>query len=225
MELQRYVGEKIKEFRLKRGLSQEELAELLETTKQTVSRYENGDRKANQDILFQLSTIFNVSIDDFFPSRNTILTVAERKAEFKVDNMKSYNYFPISVSAGLPINVEPIVEAEKITIPDELLGKHAGGKNIYFTKVNGDSMNKIIPHDSLIAVKQVEKHQLKNGDIVVYSNGHDYAVKRFYDLGDKIVFKPESTDPIFTDYIIDKNNEDLRIHGKVIVYVVNIEWF
>src|SRR5690606_37135277 len=134
-----------------------------------------------------------------------------------------YNYYPISVSASLPINVEPIVEAEKITIPDELLGKHAGGKNIYFTKVNGDSMNKIIPHDSLIAVKQVEKHQLKNGDIVVYRNGNDYAVKRFYDLGDKIVFKPESTDPIFTDYIIDKNNEDLRIHGKVIVYVVNIE--
>lgn len=102
MELQRYVGEKIKEFRLKRGLSQEELAELLETTKQTVSRYENGDRKANQDILFQLSTIFNVSIDDFFPSRNTILTVAERKTEFKVDNMKSYNYFPVSdFSVGL----------------------------------------------------------------------------------------------------------------------------
>ena len=108
--------------------------------------------------MFQLSTIFNISIDDFFPSRNTLLTVAERKAEFKVDNMKSYDYFPISVSAGLPINVEPTVEAKKITIPDELLGKHAGGKNIYFMKVNGDSMNKIIPHDSLIAVKLRHTH-------------------------------------------------------------------
>lgn len=64
MSLQRYVGEKIKEFRLKRGMSQEELADLLGTTKQTVSRYETGERKANQDILFKLSEIFNVSIDE-----------------------------------------------------------------------------------------------------------------------------------------------------------------
>ena len=37
-------------------------------TKQAVSRYELGQRKANQDILFELSKIFRCSINDFFPN-------------------------------------------------------------------------------------------------------------------------------------------------------------
>src|SRR5690625_3068554 len=84
MELKRYIGIKIKEFREKRGMRQDGLADLLGTTKQTVSRYERGERQANQDILFQLSDIFNVSIDDFFPTkekRNNELDRALRMTE------------------------------------------------------------------------------------------------------------------------------------------------
>lgn len=69
MDLKKYIGSKIRELREKRNMSLEELADLLETTRQTVSRYERGDRQANQDILFQLSDIFNVSIDEFFPPK------------------------------------------------------------------------------------------------------------------------------------------------------------
>lgn len=68
MELKQYIGEKIKYYRKLNKMTQEELASKLNTTKQAVSRYEKGTRKANQDILFQLCDIFNISIDDFFPS-------------------------------------------------------------------------------------------------------------------------------------------------------------
>ena len=46
----------------------------MNTTKQTISRYEKGERKANQDMLFKLCDIFDVSIDDFFPavSKNAV---------------------------------------------------------------------------------------------------------------------------------------------------------
>lgn len=67
MDLKRYIGDKIKEFRLNSGLSQEELAEKLNTTKQSISRYEKGERQANQDILFSLAAIFKKRVDDFFP--------------------------------------------------------------------------------------------------------------------------------------------------------------
>ena len=40
MSLQRYVGEKIKEFRLKRGMSQEELADLLGNVERYMVLYE-----------------------------------------------------------------------------------------------------------------------------------------------------------------------------------------
>ncbi|WP_267246848.1 helix-turn-helix domain-containing protein [Streptococcus sp. Marseille-Q5986] len=70
MDLKKYIGNQIKLFRKSASLTQDELAQKLNTTKQTISRYEKGDRKANQDMLFSLCDIFGVSIDDFFPSTN-----------------------------------------------------------------------------------------------------------------------------------------------------------
>ena len=73
MDLKKYIGNQIKTFRKSAGFTQDELAKRLNTTKQTISRYEKGDRKANQDMLFELCDIFSVSIDDFFPSQNDAL--------------------------------------------------------------------------------------------------------------------------------------------------------
>lgn len=73
MDLKKYIGTQIKTFRKSAGFTQDELAKRLNTTKQTISRYEKGDRKANQDMLFELCDIFGVSIDDFFPSQNEAL--------------------------------------------------------------------------------------------------------------------------------------------------------
>ena len=73
MDLKKYIGNQIKIFRKSAGFTQDELAKRLNTTKQTISRYEKGDRKANQDMLFELCDIFGVSIDDFFPSQNEAL--------------------------------------------------------------------------------------------------------------------------------------------------------
>lgn len=74
MDLKKYIGNQIKNFRKTAGFTQDELAKRLNTTKQTISRYEKGERKANQDMLFKLCDIFDVSIDDFFPavSKNTV---------------------------------------------------------------------------------------------------------------------------------------------------------
>ena len=74
MDLKKYIGNQIKTFRKSAGFTQDELAKRLNTTKQTISRYEKGERKANQDMLFKLCDIFDVSIDDFFPivSKNAL---------------------------------------------------------------------------------------------------------------------------------------------------------
>ena len=74
MDINKYVADKIKYYRIQRNLSQEEVAEELETSAVNISRYENGDRKTNQDILFKLSQLFGVSINDFFPPLQLIET-------------------------------------------------------------------------------------------------------------------------------------------------------
>lgn len=70
MELNKFVGNKIRQFRENKRISQEILAAELNTTRQTVSRYENGERKVSQDVLYELAGIFNQPIDAFFPPRD-----------------------------------------------------------------------------------------------------------------------------------------------------------
>ena len=102
MELNNFVGEQIKKWRLIRNMNQEELAERLNTTKQTVSRYEKGERKANQDVLFDLARILNVSINEFFPkleseSDRKIETIAahidDDVTEEEMESIKNYIEF------------------------------------------------------------------------------------------------------------------------------------
>lgn len=53
----------IYELRMKKGLSQEKLAEKLFVTRQAVSRWENGDTVPNTDTLKLIAETFQVSVD------------------------------------------------------------------------------------------------------------------------------------------------------------------
>lgn len=54
---------RLKELRKKKGLSQLRLATELNTTQNTVSRYETGEREPGIDELIKIADYFNVSVD------------------------------------------------------------------------------------------------------------------------------------------------------------------
>ena len=58
------LGDKILELRKQKGLSQEELGEKLDVTRQTISNWELGTTSPNPEQLKKISKEFNVSIDD-----------------------------------------------------------------------------------------------------------------------------------------------------------------
>ena len=58
------IGEKIYELRKLKGLSQEELAEKLNVSRQSVSLWETNQTVPQIDYLMELSKIFNVSLDE-----------------------------------------------------------------------------------------------------------------------------------------------------------------
>ncbi len=87
-EIPKYVGEKIKFFRTNNNITQQELAEYLKTTSQTVSRYENGILEANQDVLFALADYFKVPIDSFFPERDIKNNIFLNQTEVLFDKSK-----------------------------------------------------------------------------------------------------------------------------------------
>lgn len=57
------LGERLYELRTQKGLSQVELANLLNKSKQSISNWENNNILPSIDMLIQLSKIFQVSCD------------------------------------------------------------------------------------------------------------------------------------------------------------------
>lgn len=59
-ELAIFVGNKIKELRKSRNLTQSDLASKLNTTKGTISNYEKAYRSPKKDMMFAISEVFGV---------------------------------------------------------------------------------------------------------------------------------------------------------------------
>lgn len=58
------IGEKIKELRLAKKMTQSEFAERVNITKSTVSAYENGSRLPSYDVLIKIAALFHVTVDN-----------------------------------------------------------------------------------------------------------------------------------------------------------------
>lgn len=215
-EMKRVFSENLNRYMASRGINQTDLAARLNIPKMTMNNWVNGNTYPRPDKLQMLA--------DFFGVRKSDLTDKKQENVVK-ESSTNYNYIPTEISAGLPDHVEAITDTEQIKIPDSLMGRWAGNKDIFITRINGDSMNRVMPDGSLIAVKPFESlKQLKNGDIVVFSYDHEYSVKRFYQYDDMIVFRPDTDDIRFSELRLPKNDiENLQIHGKVVLYIVELD--
>ncbi|RKD26715.1 hypothetical protein BEP19_16050 [Ammoniphilus oxalaticus] len=209
------TGEIIKELRESRGMTQQQLASLMGMkTYTTITKWESGDNFPKGRDIKLLSEYFKVSSDYILGIQDEVDQTIK---------VSEYPHIPIGVSAGMPIEVDGIADVETISIPDSIMGKWAGDRDIFIMHVNGESMNKVMPHGSLIAVKPIERPHLKDRDIVVYSDGYEYAVKRFYLHHDELIFRPDSDSLDFREYRASINNAELQIHGKVVLYIVELE--
>jgi len=56
-------GYKLKELRENKGLTQNELAHMLNTSRTTITEYERNTNEPNFDMLIKIADIFNVTID------------------------------------------------------------------------------------------------------------------------------------------------------------------
>ena len=60
----RFIGKKIKSLRISKGLTQEELSELLYVTPQAISKWERGLGYPDISQIVPIAKIFGVSTDD-----------------------------------------------------------------------------------------------------------------------------------------------------------------
>ena len=79
-------NEKLQELRKNRGMTQEELAEVLYVSRTTISKWELGRGYPSIDSLKDISKFFSVSIDDLL-SGEKLLTLAEKENKSNIRNM------------------------------------------------------------------------------------------------------------------------------------------
>lgn len=66
------LGEKIKDLRIKKGLTQPEMGKILNIGKSTISQYENNKNTPDAEMLKRIADLFNVSIDYLLGRDNAI---------------------------------------------------------------------------------------------------------------------------------------------------------
>ena len=62
-------SERLQTLRKEKGLSQEQLAELLNVSRQAVSKWESGQTYPEIDKLIKLSDLFNITVDDLIKGK------------------------------------------------------------------------------------------------------------------------------------------------------------
>lgn len=80
------ISKQIKKYRLDSKLSQEDLAEKVFVTRQTISNWENGKNYPDINSLVLLSTLFGVSLDILVKG-----DLEEMKEEIKTEYIKRFN--------------------------------------------------------------------------------------------------------------------------------------
>ena len=88
-----FIGEKIRELRQNyggKGISQEDLAKEMETTANTISRWETATYKPSAKELHKLAQLFGVTIATFFPEKENPLLNALMSAtgELREDDLQ-----------------------------------------------------------------------------------------------------------------------------------------
>lgn len=220
-----YISNNIRYLRLKSGIEQSQISELLgKKSTSAVSEWEKGIRVPNVGDLHDLANYFRVSLDDLVKKDLEMESLSYNSSNF----YNEYKMFPVSISAGCLENIDGIDTYDLVTIADEIMGKYAGRKGIILLKVNGESMNKIIPNGAYIVVDTNKTHvtDIKDRDIVVFANSEGYSVKRYINdvKNERFLFKPESLDDTYSDITVEySESSELKLVGKVVKYIVSLD--
>ncbi len=80
------IGSQIKKYRVDKSLSQEELAEKVYVSRQTISNWENEKSYPDIHSLLLLSSVFEISLDQLIKG-----DIEDMRREIREDDMKSWN--------------------------------------------------------------------------------------------------------------------------------------
>ncbi|MBQ8584592.1 MAG: helix-turn-helix transcriptional regulator [Clostridia bacterium] len=106
------LGERLKMYRTQKGLSQEKIAEMLDVSRQAVTKWEAGQTTPSSDNLIALANLYDVSLGELIGEKETVST-GEKGKRFspKHNPILRNNFIIIAIiaqAASLNIAIQPL---------------------------------------------------------------------------------------------------------------------
>lgn len=194
------LGQRIKFLRIEKGLTQADLAQILFSTKTTISNYETGYSTPDLDTLLKIADYFNVTMDYLLG---------------RVDKRVPNKYGFVSDEIVIVPILRKVNSKESLFTPGNIEGYEFVNKKLldenaeyFYYHVTDDSINKIIKEDSLVLFKK--SSEVRNGQLILYID-KDKPLLRYY-YKDKIAilesasYNLEHSKLFFSDSDVQKEN-------------------
>lgn len=196
-------GENLKAIRIARGMSQDEFAELLGTSKQVISRYENSQRSPKITVAAKYADVLGVSLavlnGESAPPlpHPDLLPVKRVKVPLLGD-----------IAAGEPIRADEqydtYIEADSDVHCD------------YALRVDGDSMEPTIRLGDLVFIRQQD--DVDDGEIAAVLMDDSAALKRVYHVPNGLTLISDNAAKYPPRTVTYPEYDTIRILGKAVAF-------
>ena len=234
------IGEKIRQYRLTNGWTQQELGAKIGISKNAIGNYEKGFRSPKKNTMFDLAKAFSISIDDLFPPvqkpspsdiqtiydklepprQGKVLTFAERQLKEQNEEETKINEVSENIirlddyRQTTYRRVTGVVSAGSGSIQDDDLDMEV---SFYEDEIpdNYDAIAYVVGNSM--------EPKIKNGDYLFIKNTPqiDYNTIGIFQVDGANYVKKlrqgylESLNPDYEDIHLDESN-DIRIIGEVV---------
>ena len=205
---------KIAEARVAKGWSQQQLADAIGATQQTIQRYESGARDIKSSVIIKLSEALGVTISYLLG----LETSTTSHADAEMTEVPLYG----AIAAGTPI--EMLTVDGSYPIPTHVRKKYP---DAFLLKVEGESMNRVLPNGCYALVDPAQKADCNGAPYAVCVNGYDATIKRVRQLNNGFELVPDSNDPTYLKKTYNYNEpdtEEITVIGRVVYYVLPYDW-
>lgn len=183
------MGKRLKELRLQKGATQEEVGKVINVTKPTIMKYEKGlVENLKRSSIEKLAKYFNVA-----PSYLMCLD------DPKVDELGD-PVVEIPLLGTVKAGYDYLAQENWIGTVD-IDKKLAESGELFALKIKGDSMSPVLIEDDIVIIKKQD--DFENGDIVVaIINGDEATIKKGKKSENSILLQPLNTnyEPLIFTY-------------------------
>lgn len=201
------LGSRIRELRLERKMTGDELGKVLGISKSTISLYEHNKSTPDDAIKKKICSYFDVSFDwlmGITTSRTTIIPKRTGKG------------VPIPVLGRVVAGI-PLEAVEEILDYEEIAPELAATGDFFALKIRGHSMEPRMLEGDVVIVRRQD--DVDSGDIaIVLVNGNEATVKRVKKQEDGITLIATNTSVYEPHFYSNKEIQSLpvQILGKVV---------